>query len=111
MTQAWLDNYEPRLREAIKGSKFELERRDNVLVITAPVDSSFNPDRPAMLLPVTLGPITQVAKVIESDPKQLFWSWGMVIPAVRQRLTRRLARSGHSRWQRFSVSAACNVTA
>lgn len=69
VTQAWLDNYEPRLREAIKGSKFELERRDNVLVITAPVDSSFNPDRPAMLLPVTLGPITQVAKVIESDPK------------------------------------------
>lgn len=69
VAQAWLDNYEPRLREAIKDSKFELERRDNALVITAPVDSSFNPDRPAMLLPVTLGPITKVAKVIEADPK------------------------------------------
>jgi hypothetical protein len=27
-TQAWLDEYEPKLREAIKGSKFELERRE-----------------------------------------------------------------------------------
>ncbi|MNP25456.1 putative lipoprotein YiaD precursor [compost metagenome] len=67
--QAWLDNYEPRLREALKDSKFELERRDNVLIVTVPVDSSFNPDRPSMLLPITLGPITRVAKVIETDSK------------------------------------------
>ncbi|MNQ59742.1 putative lipoprotein YiaD precursor [compost metagenome] len=57
------------MREALKDSKFELERRDNVLIVTAPVDSSFNPDRPSMLLPITLGPITRVAKVIETDPK------------------------------------------
>jgi len=69
VTQAWLDDYEPRLRLAIKDSPFQLERRDNLLVITAPVDSSFNPDRPAMLLPVTLGPITRLAKVVEGDPK------------------------------------------
>lgn len=69
ITQAWLDDYEPKLRTAIKDSKLELERRDNVLVVTAPVDSSFNPDRPAMLLPVTLGPFTRVAKVLEADPK------------------------------------------
>ncbi|WP_213879983.1 OmpA family protein [Pseudomonas sp. dw_358] len=68
VTQAWLDSYEPRVREAIKGSTFKLERRDNVLVVVAPVDSSFNPNRPAMLLPVTLGPITNVAKVLETDP-------------------------------------------
>ncbi|QBF28107.1 OmpA family protein [Pseudomonas tructae] len=66
-TQAWLDNYEPKLREAIKDSKFEVERREDVLVVTVPVDSSYNPDRPAMLLPVTLGPITRVAKAIETD--------------------------------------------
>ncbi|MNJ27750.1 putative lipoprotein YiaD precursor [compost metagenome] len=66
-TQAWLDSYEPRLREAIKDSKFELERREDVLIVTVPVDSSYNPDRPAMLLPVTLGPITRVAKAIETD--------------------------------------------
>jgi outer membrane protein OmpA-like peptidoglycan-associated protein len=69
VTQAWLDQNEPRMREAIKGSKFELERREDVLVITAPVDSTFNPDRPAMLLPVNLGPITNLAKMLESDPK------------------------------------------
>ncbi|MFK0089308.1 OmpA family protein [Pseudomonas sp. NPDC090755] len=66
-TKAWLDSYEPRLREAIKDSAFELERREDVLVVTVPVDSSYNPDRPSMLLPVTLGPITRVAKAIETD--------------------------------------------
>lgn len=66
---AWLDDYETRLREALKDSRFELERRDSVLVVTAPVDSSFNPDRPGMLLPVTLGPITRVAKLVEQDDK------------------------------------------
>lgn len=69
VTQAWLDDYEPKLRMAIQDSKLELERRDDVLVVTAPVDSSFNPDRPAMLLPVTLGPFTRVAKILEADPK------------------------------------------
>ncbi|MGE7993829.1 OmpA family protein [Pseudomonas sp. NPDC089554] len=68
-TQAWLDQYEPKLREAIKDSKFELERRDNVLAVTIPVDGAYNPDRPNMLLPVTLGPITRVAKIVEVDPK------------------------------------------
>ncbi|MNX99513.1 putative lipoprotein YiaD precursor [compost metagenome] len=47
----------------------QLERRENVLVVTAPVEGSFNPDRPAMLLPVTLGPFTRVAKILEADPK------------------------------------------
>ncbi|AVU74463.1 MULTISPECIES: OmpA family protein [Pseudomonas] len=69
VTQAWLDDYEPKLRTAIKDSKLELERRDDVLVVTAPVDGSFNPDRPAMLLPVSLGPFTRVAKILEADPK------------------------------------------
>ncbi|MCE4053412.1 OmpA family protein [Pseudomonas sp. Au-Pse12] len=69
ITQAWLDDYEPRLREAVKDSKLQLERRENVLVVTALVDASFNPDRPAMLLPVTLGPFTRVAKAVEGDPK------------------------------------------
>lgn len=66
---AWLDDYEPRLRDALKESSFEVTRRDGMLVVTAPVDSSFNPDRPGMLLPVTLGPITRVAKLVEGDQK------------------------------------------
>ncbi|BBP81743.1 hypothetical protein TUM18999_14830 [Pseudomonas tohonis] len=69
LTQAWLDQYEPRLREAVKGSKLEVERRDNLLVVTAPVEGSFNPDRPSMLLPITLGPFSRVAKLVEGDPK------------------------------------------
>lgn len=66
---AWLDDYEPRLRDALKDSRFELERREGVLIVTAPVDASFNPDRPGMLLPVTLGPISRVAKLVEGDTK------------------------------------------
>ncbi|WP_070887917.1 OmpA family protein [Pseudomonas sp. D1-3] len=69
VTQAWLDEYEPLVRDAIKDSNFEMERRENLLVVTAPVKGSFNPDRPGMLLPVTLGPITRVAKVMEKDGK------------------------------------------
>lgn len=69
VTQAWLDEYEPLVREAIKGSSFEMERRENLLVVTAPVDASFNPDRPNMLLPATLGPITRIAKLMEKDNK------------------------------------------
>lgn len=69
LTNAWLDEYEPRLRESLQGTRMELERRENVLVITAPVDSSFNPDRPSMLMPAVLGPFTRVAKMLEKDPR------------------------------------------
>ncbi|MCU1716094.1 OmpA family protein [Pseudomonas sp. 5P_3.1_Bac2] len=67
VTQAWLDDYEPKVREAIKGTNFELERRENLLVVTAPVQGSFNPDRPNMMLPVTLGPLTRMAKLLEQE--------------------------------------------
>lgn len=69
LTDAWLDEYEPRLREALKGTKMQLARQQNVLVVTAPVDSSFNPDRPSMLMPAVLGPFTRVAKILEKDPR------------------------------------------
>ena len=69
ITDAWLDEYEPRLKAALDGSKMELERRENVLVVTAPVESSFNPDRPSMLMPAVLGPFTKVAKILETDKR------------------------------------------
>lgn len=69
LVQAWLEQYEPRLREALKGSRFEVERRDNLLVVIAPADATFNPDRPGMLLPVTLGPFSRIAKLVEGDAK------------------------------------------
>lgn len=64
---AWLARYEQQLRDGLKGSAFEVERRGDDLVVVAPVGSSFNPDRPGMLLPATLGPITRVAKLLEHD--------------------------------------------
>lgn len=67
MTKAFLDKYEPKVREAVKGTKFTVQRQDDLLVVTAPVDASFNPDRPSMLLPIALGPITNVAKLLEPD--------------------------------------------
>ncbi|SDS76537.1 Outer membrane protein OmpA [Pseudomonas asplenii] len=69
VTQAWLDEHEPRLRAAIQDTSLKLERRENVLVVIAPIDGFYNPKRPEMLLPVTLGPFSKVAKTLESDPK------------------------------------------
>lgn len=97
ITQAWLDDYEPRLRLAIKDSNLQLERRDNVLVVIAPVDGSYNPKRPAMLLPVTLGPFTRVAKAVEGDPKTAVLVLGHVDTSgaepVSQALTKERAQS------------------
>jgi outer membrane protein OmpA-like peptidoglycan-associated protein len=97
VTQAWLDEYEPRLRLAIKDSPFELERREDLLVITAPVDSSFNPDRPAMLLPVTLGPITRLAKIVEGDQKTAVLVLGHAdttgVAAANQKISQERAQS------------------
>ena len=69
ITQAWLDEYEPRLRVAIKDTNLQLERRENLLVIVASADSSFKATRPDLLMPSMLGPFTRVAKVVEGDPK------------------------------------------
>jgi outer membrane protein OmpA-like peptidoglycan-associated protein len=97
ITQAWLDDYEPRLRLAIKDSNLQLERRDNVLVVIAPVDGSYNPKRPTMLLPVTLGPFTRVAKAVEGDPKTAVLVLGHVDTSgaepVSQALTKERAQS------------------
>lgn len=68
-TQKWMDKYEPGLRKAAKDSDLRVERRDNVLVVTAPVDPCFNVKRrPAMLMPKTLRPLTNIAKLVEHDP-------------------------------------------
>ena len=69
ITQAWLDEYEPRLRIAIKDTNLQLERRENLLIIVASADSSFKATRPDLLMPSMLGPFTRVAKVVEGDPK------------------------------------------
>lgn len=67
VSKAWLDDNEKLLKAAVSGSKFEVERRGDLLVVVAPADASFNPDRPAMLMPVTLGPLSRLAKMVEKD--------------------------------------------
>lgn len=67
ISKTWLDGYEANLRDALAGSTFEVDRTDTAVVVTAPVDSSFNPKRPEMLLPSSLAPITKVAKLVEKD--------------------------------------------
>lgn len=64
---AWLDAAEARLRPALDGTRFRLERREESLVVIAPIEGTFNPDRPAMLLAASLGPITRVAKLTAAD--------------------------------------------
>ena len=48
--QKWLADYAPRLRDALQGS-------------------GFHPDRPQLLLPAKLGPLTRMAKLAEQDPQ------------------------------------------
>ncbi len=91
IAQAWMDQYEPKLRTALDGSKFQLERRDNLLVVSAPVDSTFNPDRPSMLMPVTLGPITRVAKLVESDKQVAVVILGHADPSGEETRNRELS--------------------
>ena len=66
-TQAWLDLYEAPLRTALEGSGFSLERRRDVLMVSIPVQGSFNPDRPQMLMPAKLGALTRIAKLTVPD--------------------------------------------
>ena len=68
---AWMDSYETRLKNELKGSHLEVVRRDATIVIIAPVEGSFHPARPNMLLPVTLGPLTKIAKLVEGDSKTI----------------------------------------
>ncbi|MNM90184.1 putative lipoprotein YiaD precursor [compost metagenome] len=66
---AWLDQHEKPLRDAVAGSDITVERRDNALVLIVPVDSSFNPKRPEMLLPAVINPIGRAAKLAQADPQ------------------------------------------
>lgn len=64
----WMSEKEMLLRESIKGSPFTLHKQDNAWVVTAPAQVSFNADRPALLLPAMLRPITRIAKILEANP-------------------------------------------
>lgn len=89
----WLNYYEPRLREALKGSHFEVHRHNDLLMVSAPADYSFNPDRPTMLVPAALGPITQIAKLVEQDKKTAVMVLGHSDAPGADSLTQDRARS------------------
>lgn len=65
--KVWLDQYEPKIREAVRGSNFVVERQERTIVITANAKTTFNPDRPTMLMPAVLNPLTRVSKLLEHD--------------------------------------------
>lgn len=68
VTNEWVMAKEIQLKESIKNTDFTLQRFENGWLVTAPAQQSFNADRPSLLLPVVLRPITQIAKLLESSP-------------------------------------------
>lgn len=55
------------VKQAVAGSKFEVVERGDSIVIIMPVKDSFNAKRPDVLLPVTLTPLTKIAKLMQQD--------------------------------------------
>lgn len=90
---AWVTHYEAQLREAVKGSVFEVRRYNDLLMVTAPADQSFNPDRPTMLMPSALGPITRIAKLVEEDRKTAVMVLGHADDEAARNLTQERAKS------------------
>ena len=64
----WMADKEALLLESIKGSPFTLHKQGNAWLVTAPAQQSFNADRPDLLLPAVLGPITRIAKMVSAHP-------------------------------------------
>lgn len=69
LSAQWMADNEAVLRDSIKGSPFTLHQQDNAWVVTAPAQVAFNPDRPALLMPAMLRPITRLAKMLEAQPE------------------------------------------
>ncbi len=68
VSNQWIADKEGELRESIKGSPFTLRSEKGKWIVTAPASESFNPDRPGLLMPHVLRPITQIAKTLQSNP-------------------------------------------
>ncbi len=68
VTAEWMGSTGMQLRESIQGSPFTLHQQGSAWVVTAPAAQSFNPDRPAFLLPAVLRPLTKIAKLMEDRP-------------------------------------------
>lgn len=62
---------EAMVQQAIAGSKFKMEQRGDSIVVIMPVKASFNAKRHDVLLPVTLTPLTKIAKLVKQDPNSV----------------------------------------
>lgn len=58
---------EQLVKQAVGSSKFEIEQRNDAIVVIMPVKNSFNAKRPDVLLPSTLSPLTNIAKLAKQD--------------------------------------------
>lgn len=56
------------VKQSIVDSKFTMVKRGDSFVIIMPVKTSFNAGRPDVLLPSTLAPLTNIAKLLSQDP-------------------------------------------
>ena len=58
---------EQLVKQAVGSSKFEIEQRNDAIVVIMPVKNSFNAKRPDVLLPSTLSPLPNIAKLAKHD--------------------------------------------
>lgn len=111
---------EAMVKQAIAGSKFVMETRGDSIVIVMPVNASFNAKRQDVLLPVTLTPLTKIAKLVKQDTSSVVVIVGHTDDtggaAVNNELSLKRAKSvgsvfnvaGLSRRQVFSTGVGSN---
>ena len=68
VANGWLASVHSRMSQAMIGTGYQVEWRGNAVAVIAPISTAFNPDRPAMLLPASLRPLTTVAKMAAAEP-------------------------------------------
>ncbi|AZS50793.1 OmpA family protein [Entomomonas moraniae] len=59
------------VKQAVAESNFEVVERGDSIVVIMPVKGSFNPKRPDVLMPVTLTPLTKIAKLVKQDTSKV----------------------------------------
>ncbi|MDY7218820.1 OmpA family protein [Denitrificimonas sp. JX-1] len=68
VTEEWLSDRGVQLQQTIQGTPFTLRQEGDTWIVTAPAHLAFNADRPDLLLPSALGPITRMAKMLQANP-------------------------------------------
>lgn len=93
------------VKQALVGSNFEVVERGDSIVVIIPVKGSFNPKRPDVLMPVTLTPLTKIAKLVKQDTSKV-----MVIVGHTDTTGTAVANNTLSAQRAKSVSSVFSVT-